>query len=436
MEVSSDGTTWITVTGSIFSYTGLHDGPYTIHVRATDAAANVNTTTVMFTVDTVAPSISITSPSSGAYVNTRNVTVGWTSADATSGVAKIELSADGTNWFIENGTSGSLSMLDGSRTVYLRVTDRAGNVNTATVSFKVDTLAPTVISRSPTGSNASMMTTVNVTFSEAVNRSATTISIGGVEGNVVWNQNTVSFMPSSALRGRTTYNVTVSSRDLAGNAMSSAWTFSTAIVGKISGVVHGQDGNVLVNAIVRLIGHSTSAQTEMSYLSLDVSVVTTSTQVTTTDAKGAYAFYDVGIGNYTVEVTEPGYGTHSTDVAMTLDAVTGGGLTVDQVVSPSNLSDGSVMIFAIVGLAAAILILVYVMRRRIVPSSAPVSNEKKTGAPAKVNPVDKRTEPQTKPSPAERMNERQPDPQVKKNGQGKGKQSNFKGNKKGQQRKR
>ena len=438
MEVSSDGTTWITVTGSIFSYTGLRDGPYTIHVRATDAAANIKTTSVTFTVDTVAPSVSITSPSSGAYVNTQNVTVSWTSTDATSGVAKIELSADGTNWFGENGTSGSLSIQDGSRTLYLRVTDRAGNVNTTMVTFKVDTVAPTVITRSPTGSAASMMTTVNVTFSEAVNRSASSISINGVDGNVVWNQNTISFMPSSALRGRTAYNVTVNARDLAGNVMSSAWTFSTANVGKISGIVHGHDGNVLVNAIVRLIGHSTAAQTEMGYLSLDVSTVPTSTQVTTTDTNGAYAFYDVGIGNYTVEVTEPGYGTQSTDVAMTMDAVIGGGLTVDQVISPSNLSDGSVMILAIVGLVAAILILVYAVRRRKVPSTVPVLTEKKNGAPAKVNTEDERTEPQTKQNPPEKMKERQPDPQVKKNGQGKTKDrtSNSKGNKKGQQRKR
>jgi hypothetical protein len=353
-------------------------------------------------------------------------------------VAKIELSADGTNWFIENGTSGSLSIQDGSRTLYLRVTDRAGNVNTTMVTFKVDTVAPTVITRSPTGSAASMMTTVNVTFSEAVNRSASSISINGVDGNVVWNQNTISFMPSSALRGRTAYNVTVNARDLAGNVMSSAWTFSTANVGKISGIVHGHDGNVLVNAIVRLIGHSTAAQTEMGYLSLDVSTVPTSTQVTTTDTNGAYAFYDVGIGNYTVEVTEPGYGTQSTDVAMTMDAVIGGGLTVDQVISPSNLSDGSVMILAIVGLVAAILILVYAVRRRKVPSTVPVLTEKKNGAPAKVNTEDERTEPQTKQNPPEKMKERQPDPQVKKNGQGKTKDrtSNSKGNKKGQQRKR
>ena len=193
----------------------------------------------------------------------------------------------------------------------------------------------------------------------------------------------------------------------------------------------------MVNAIVRLISHATAGQTEMSYLSLDVSAVPAATQITTTDANGAYVFYDVAIGNYTVEVTEPGYGTHSVDVAMTLDAVIGGGLTVDQVVSPSSLSDGSVIIVAIVGLAAAVLILVYAVRRRSA-KAPPVMTETRTEAPAKVNAEEKKSEPQTIQNSPVKAKEKQPDAPVKKNNQGKGKgrQANSKGKKKGQQRKR
>jgi hypothetical protein len=169
-----------------------------------------------------------------------------------------------------------------------------------------------------------------------MNRSVTTISVRGIQGTTEWKGDNLTFTPSEALLGRTTYSVTVNGVDLAGNSAWENWTFQTAAVGKISGVLYGHDGKVLPNTIVRLIGTSTAAQTEMGHFGLAVSTTVDKVRETTSDAKGAFVFYDVPIGNYTLEFTENGYVTKSTTVSMTAGAVAVGGLTVE----PGSLSIG------------------------------------------------------------------------------------------------
>jgi hypothetical protein len=368
-EVSRDGTNWNIVTGTSYLIRGLADGNYILSVRATDAANNVLTERVSTVVDTTAPAVTITVPMQGAILGSRTVTVTWSVLEQVSGLARIEMSGDGTNWVDQTGNSGYLTVPEGSGIVWVRATDNAGNDMVATVPFTVDTIAPVALTWSPTGSAESTLTSVTVAFNEVMNRSSTAVTVGGIPGTAAWGGDNVTFTPSEALLGSKTYYVSVTGTDLAGNAVRENWTFQTAAVGKISGILYGHDGKVLPNTVVTLIGLSTGARTEMGHIGLAVSATAGKVGETTSDAKGAFTFYDVAIGSYSIEFTEVGFVTKSMDVAMTTDSVVNGGLTVEPgklVVDPGN---GAILIGVVLGVCAILTFVVILVRRRGVRSN-------------------------------------------------------------------
>src|SRR6185295_1561420 len=151
VEVSIDGGAYALATGTSswsFNAVGLGDGPHTIDARATDSATNVGTATqVSVTVDTANPSVTITSPANGAFLNTGSFLISGTASD--TNLASVEVSIDGGAYALATGTSSwtfnAVGLGDGPHTIDARATDSATNVGTATqVSVTVDTANPTV----------------------------------------------------------------------------------------------------------------------------------------------------------------------------------------------------------------------------------------------------------------------------------------------------
>ncbi|HEY3421490.1 MAG TPA: leucine-rich repeat protein [Methanomassiliicoccales archaeon] len=362
-EVSSEVSPWITVTGTSYVMGGLSEGPHTLYVRVTDAVNNEVTRLVPIIVDRSPPIVTAKTPTPGGYVNNQYVTFTWAINDTGSGLFSTEISTDGINWAVQLVAGKTSIYQDGSYKFYIRATDNAGNNVTAIIPFTVDTVLPTVVMKSPSGNAESTVVGINITFSESMNRASTIISVAGVGGAVVWSgSNSVSFMPVSALRGWTNYSVSVNGTDLAGNPITKSWTFRTALWGTISGVVHDYDGKPLANAVVKLIAIPTAAQN--SSLSLAASTGIVKVLTTTSDAYGAYAFHDVTIGNYTLEVTAPGRQAKNTPVSMTMNDIRNGGLTVDPEASPAGMVDGLLFLIAIAAISAGLIGLVLMVRKR------------------------------------------------------------------------
>ncbi len=142
-EVSTDGVSWTAVSGTSHTFV-LADGTHTVHVRVTDQVGLVGTDDVTFTIDTTAPTLSITSPADGSYNNTGSMMVRWTASDA-NGISKTEVSKDGNLWTTVSGSSATVSGLsDGPWTIYVRVTDPAGNTVTENVQVTVSISGPVV----------------------------------------------------------------------------------------------------------------------------------------------------------------------------------------------------------------------------------------------------------------------------------------------------
>ena len=326
-NVSIDNAAWTTVSGTSYEFIGLDDGDHTVLVQAYDLAGNFNETTVAFVVDTTAPTLTITSPANGSYNNTGNVTVQWAASDNV-GIAYYNVSIDNAAWTTVSGTSQVFNGLEnGNHTVMVQAYDLAGNSNETTVSFMVDTVAPT-ITFTPTGSALALNVTMSVTFSETMNITSVLITVNGIPGTLSWSGEVATITPSAALTFNTTYTVVVSGKDLAGNSIDQEWSFSTLKdEGTVAGTIRDQNGNALANVTVTLSGGRT----------------------TMTDANGHFLFENVAAGDLTVMVELDGYETLTRNITVTAGVTNDlGELTMIEIPDGDGGDDNSMMIIVVV----------------------------------------------------------------------------------------
>lgn len=134
----------VTANGSFsHSYT-LGDGVHTFTVVATNAADLSTTETRTVTVDTTAPSVSITSPASGTNVTSPTVAVtGTTEPGATVVVNGVDASVDASGAFAVN-----VSLAEGANVITATATDAAGNAASARVTVTYTNPTPAQVQSS------------------------------------------------------------------------------------------------------------------------------------------------------------------------------------------------------------------------------------------------------------------------------------------------
>jgi hypothetical protein len=200
----------------------LSDGVYTVDFRSTDKAGNIATTSRMVRIDTEPPSLSSsisgTAGNNGWYVSQVNTTL--FAHDETSDVDRIEYNQNGAGW--RNGTS--VASKDGINDIEMRACDLAGNISSASLQIKVDTVKPTSIFTVP--SNGSRDTLARGIFSlSGTSKDATSgvlsaeISLDGMNWLplVMGSENKWSFAWYTANWPDGIYPVIVRSTDIAGN---------------------------------------------------------------------------------------------------------------------------------------------------------------------------------------------------------------------------
>lgn len=171
------------------SYT-INDGHYyPVTVKATDVAGNTTTKTDSDTTlgvslklkvkEKVAPAITITSPTAGSYITNNKPTIKWKVTDADSGVnpATIGITIDSgskvtgdsiTKTAVTGGYectyTPTTALADGSHTIKIDASDFDGNAATQkTVTFKIDTVPPTLSITAPADKLVTNKTAVTVT---------------------------------------------------------------------------------------------------------------------------------------------------------------------------------------------------------------------------------------------------------------------------------
>src|SRR5205807_1839726 len=152
-ELSLDGgaVTILGPTEANHTFAGLSQGPHTATHVAFDLAGHTTAVARSFTVDTTAPSITLSAPAAG-YLSTGNVLVTWVASD-NNGLARIEVSLDGGAPITlgANATSATLTgVSDGPHTIRVQAFDLAGSSASDSVVVTVDTTAPTASRSGPT----------------------------------------------------------------------------------------------------------------------------------------------------------------------------------------------------------------------------------------------------------------------------------------------
>ena len=137
VEVSVNSGSWQLVSGtnSWSTTVTLSQGSNTIHARATDNSGKITEKSVDVISD-IPPTISISSPSSGDTLTTNTVTVSGTATDDI-GLSRVEVSVNSGSWQLASGTnswSTTVTLSQGSNTIYARATDIAGNTAETLVS--------------------------------------------------------------------------------------------------------------------------------------------------------------------------------------------------------------------------------------------------------------------------------------------------------------
>ena len=142
-----NGTENVTTTnGGDGVFVDFNEGSNTLIAYVNDSVGNENSTTVIFSVDTVAPNLTIVSPANITY-------------NSAAVLVNLSNSCDAVTTFFFNGTENvtytagsagvTVTFNEGSNTLIAYANDSVGNENSTTVIFSVDTVAPNLTIISP-----------------------------------------------------------------------------------------------------------------------------------------------------------------------------------------------------------------------------------------------------------------------------------------------
>ncbi len=220
---TTDGTTPTTLS-SVYSAPISVSSNATLKYFATDLAGNSETTkSQTYTFDTTLPTGAVTINGGATYVTTTAVTLSLSCTDNAGACNQMQFSSDNANWSTPEAYTASkawtLATGDGTKTVYARFKDAAGNWST-TVSDTIvlDSTAPSVTLTSPTAGT----TTDNTPLLTYAASDGTVVV--KVDGSIV---NKVSGNSLDALANGS-HAVRVEATDAAGNAGFAEVTFTVS----------------------------------------------------------------------------------------------------------------------------------------------------------------------------------------------------------------
>ncbi len=118
------------------------NGNLSITARQSDRAANLSAAAAIgIRIDSMAPVVTISSPTASSFVTTSTPSLAFSVSDASSSIIRqCRLSTGSFASCTSPWTAPTLG--EGSRTLQVRATDGAGNQTTESVTFTVDTIAP------------------------------------------------------------------------------------------------------------------------------------------------------------------------------------------------------------------------------------------------------------------------------------------------------
>ena len=145
----------------------LADGAHTVTIDCKDNDGNAATQkSTSYTIDTVPPTLNVTSPAEGLVTATSSVTVAGTTNDATSSPVTITISLNGEDQgAVTVGANGSFSktiaLAEGSNTIIVKAKESAVTRN-VTLDTSVPKIKSATITPNPVDTGATMVISVTI----------------------------------------------------------------------------------------------------------------------------------------------------------------------------------------------------------------------------------------------------------------------------------
>ncbi|HEV8594203.1 MAG TPA: Ig-like domain-containing protein [Thermoplasmata archaeon] len=313
--------------GSFSTGVVLPEGPHTFVIVAQDAAGGMRFVTVDVEVDTVAPAVSITSPTPGFLTNNPALTVtGTTEVGATLTVNGINAAVGPTGGF-----SLPLTLAEGGNTITAIARDAAGNTRTTSVGVTLDTIVPALAVYTP--------------MNQVTNNPAVVVS-GQTEvgASVTVDGSPVTVGPSGAFsttvtlpEGSHTFNVVA--RDAAGNTAASAASVVVDMTAPNLAITAPANGLLTTSSVVTVQGTA------------DPTAQIVVNGIVANNVAGSFSLslaLREGVNLIRVDATDPAGNAATASVSVTLDttppiifvtAPADGALTNDPVVIVSGFTD-------------------------------------------------------------------------------------------------
>ena len=241
VEVSLSGIAWWLANGTLnWTYAGLTigEGISSIWVRATDYAGKTTIIWVELAYepggphDALKPNVTITSPTPGTVSNTSAINLTGIASDDHR-VFKVEASRNGVDWLLARGTGNWIysyySLYSGGNTIYVRVTDFAGNYNTTSVYVIYnpgkagDTVKPSISILGPKKSALLTKDKLNIVSGQASDNIAildVQLEVNGVRVPVSYSAGFWSATNVKLKEGKNT--LTATATDYAGNTQTAS----------------------------------------------------------------------------------------------------------------------------------------------------------------------------------------------------------------------
>jgi uncharacterized repeat protein (TIGR01451 family) len=235
----------------------LTDGPHTVTATAFDASGNQGTATSMFSIDTVAPMLTIIAPANGGSTANPQPTIRGTSepnqrVDVTiDGGAPIPVTADALGrWSLVPPQP----LAEGPHTVQASARDSAGNEARDSSTFAVDMTAPFVTLDSPAPGSSTRDRQPTLSGTAEPGATITVIVDGRTIGTTVANaMGAWSLVPTTPL-AEGPHTAEIIARDAAGNEGRAGGNFTIDTVAPTVRVTEPADGSITNNPGVPIVG--------------------------------------------------------------------------------------------------------------------------------------------------------------------------------------
>ena len=169
--ITADNCTKSTITNGYqltYKPSGLTDGAHTVVAAVSDNDGNTAATaSVTFTIDTVPPTLEVTTPADNIYVNDAACIVSGITNDETSSPVTLTVNGKKVDVASNGAFSTTITLNEGTNIITIQATDGVGQVTTVTRTVILDTGMPefTAVTVTPNPVNCGATYTISVKVS-------------------------------------------------------------------------------------------------------------------------------------------------------------------------------------------------------------------------------------------------------------------------------